>query len=127
SDAGQPIGVTARVEAGSLSIGVSDRGAGIPAREQSRIFQKFVRGADAKLNGVRGVGIGLALVRRIAEAHRGSVHLVSEADRGSTFTLVIPAADPGDRLPASAPKRHAEPSTRATRSPRFRQRPGSEA
>jgi signal transduction histidine kinase len=63
---------------------------GIPAGERERIFQKFVRGADARQAGVRGVGIGLALVKRIVEAHGGTVRLESEPGHGSTFTLVLP-------------------------------------
>jgi signal transduction histidine kinase len=69
---------------------VEDRGAGIPASEREKIFSKFVRGEDAKRAGIRGVGIGLALVQRIIEAHGGSVRVESEPGRGSTFTLVIP-------------------------------------
>ena len=63
------------------------------APSSERIFQKFVRGADAKRAGVRGVGIGLALVKRIVEAHGGSVRLDSEPGRGSTFTLVLPCLE----------------------------------
>ncbi len=73
-----------------VEIGVDDHGVGIQPQEQERVFQTFVRGADATLNGVRGVGIGLALVKRIVEAHGGSVKVESEPGRGSTFTLVIP-------------------------------------
>ena len=60
------------------------------AGSSERIFQKFVRGADATRAGIRGVGIGLALVKRIVEAHGGSVRLESEPGHGSTFTLVLP-------------------------------------
>ena len=74
----------------SVLLAVEDEGAGIPLVERERIFQKFVRGADAKHAGVRGVGIGLALVQRIVEAHGGSVRLESEPGNGSTFTLVLP-------------------------------------
>ena len=89
--AGTPIRVFAtRRRTTSCSSAVGDSGAGIPPGERDRIFQKFVRGADAKRAGVRGVGIGLALVKRIAEAHGGSVRLESEPGRGSTFTLVLP-------------------------------------
>jgi signal transduction histidine kinase len=72
---------------------VEDEGAGIPSGERERIFQKFVRGADAKQAGVRGIGIGLALVKHIVEAHGGSVRLESEPGRGSTFTLVLPCPE----------------------------------
>jgi signal transduction histidine kinase len=93
SEAGTPIRVFATRQDDSVLIGVTDQGIGIPAAEQRRIFQKFVRGSDAKRSGARGVGIGLALVTRIAEAHGGQVRLDSAPGRGSTFTLVIPCLE----------------------------------
>ena len=90
SAAASPIRVAARRQGSSVLLAVEDEGAGIPMGERERIFQKFVRGADAKRAGVRGVGIGLALVKRIVEAHGGSVRLESEPGHGSTFTLVLP-------------------------------------
>jgi signal transduction histidine kinase len=72
-------------------LSVADRGVGIPAGERERVFQKFVRGADAKRAGIRGVGIGLSLVKRIVEAHAGSVRLESQPGVGSTFTIALPA------------------------------------
>jgi signal transduction histidine kinase len=84
------IRIFARRIGDSVLLGVQDNGVGIPASEQTRVFQKFVRGDEARRAGVRGVGIGLALVTRIMEAHGGSVRLESEVGRGSTFTLVIP-------------------------------------
>lgn len=88
-----PIRVFARRQGDTVLVGVQDAGAGIPPSEHKRIFQKFVRGDDATRAGVRGVGIGLALVTRIAEAHGGSVRLESEPGRGSTFTLVLPCLE----------------------------------
>jgi signal transduction histidine kinase len=90
SDPGKAIRVFVRRHQDKLLVGVEDKGAGIPASEREKIFSKFVRGADAKRAGIRGVGIGLALVQRIIEAHGGSVRVESEPGRGSTFTLVIP-------------------------------------
>jgi two-component system phosphate regulon sensor histidine kinase PhoR len=78
-----------------LAVRVSDRGAGIAAEDQGRIFERFVRGqnADAGETRVRGSGIGLALVKHIAESHGGRVGVrspVTEDGRGSTFELSIP-------------------------------------
>jgi signal transduction histidine kinase len=87
------IHVFARRQDDSVLVGVQDAGVGIPSSEHTRIFEKFVRGDDATRTGVRGVGIGLALVSRIAEAHGGSVRLDSEPGRGSTFTLVLPCLE----------------------------------
>jgi two-component system phosphate regulon sensor histidine kinase PhoR len=82
----------ARRSGTSVVIGVEDHGIGIPVSEQQRVFQKFVRGSEAKRAGIRGVGVGLTLVQRIAEAHGGSVRLTSEAGSGSTFMLILPVA-----------------------------------
>jgi len=93
SEPGTPIHVFARRQGESVLLGVRDEGIGIPAVEHRKIFQKFVRGAEATRSGVRGVGIGLALVTRIVEAHGGSVRLDSQPGRGSTFTLVLPCLE----------------------------------
>ena len=76
---------------GQLEIRVSDNGTGIPAELQPRIFEPFVQG-ERKLHGaVGGLGIGLALVRNLAEMHGGSALAHSEGnDRGSTFTVRLP-------------------------------------
>ncbi|HYL35609.1 MAG TPA: HAMP domain-containing sensor histidine kinase [Bryobacteraceae bacterium] len=87
---GTPIRVFARRKGESILLGVEDRGCGIPPDEQEKVFQRFTRGADAKRAGIRGVGMGLALVKRILEGHGGSVHLRSEPGEGSTFTLELP-------------------------------------
>ena len=87
------IRVFARRNAGTVSLGVEDHGDGISPAEQKKIFQKFVRGAGAKRAGIRGVGVGLALVKRIVEAHGGTVRLESEPGRGSTFILELPCLE----------------------------------
>ena len=74
----------------SVSIGVRDYGSGIPAEERERIFDKFVRGEAAKLRGIKGTGIGLAMVRHIVKAHGGTVEVSSTPGAGSTFTIVLP-------------------------------------
>lgn len=68
---------------------VADQGPGIPAEEHGRVFERFSRGGGAT-GGDRGAGLGLTIVRAIAEAHHGRVDLRSTPGSGSTFTLVIP-------------------------------------
>ena len=87
-----PIRLFAQRTGSTVVLGVQDHGIGIPVAEQQRVFQKFVRGDEAKRAGIRGVGVGLALVKRVAEAHGGTVGLTSAVGAGSTFTLVLPAA-----------------------------------
>jgi signal transduction histidine kinase len=93
SEPGTPIHVRARRAGSALHISLEDRGFGIPAEEQKHLFGKFVRGSQARRAGIRGIGVGLALVKSVAEAHGGSVELASEPGRGSTFTLVIPCRE----------------------------------
>jgi signal transduction histidine kinase/tetratricopeptide (TPR) repeat protein len=73
-------------------ISVRDNGIGIAPGEQGAIFQKFVRGDAAKKAGIKGTGIGLAMVRQISDAMGGEIHVESEVGVGSTFTLVLPLA-----------------------------------
>ncbi|MBI4908173.1 MAG: ATP-binding protein [Acidobacteria bacterium] len=75
---------------GKVEVSVRDRGQGIPKEELRRVFGKFYRGADAKRQGTKGTGIGLAMVKEIVEAHGGSVRVRSEPGRGSEFTMVLP-------------------------------------
>jgi len=74
-------------------VSVSDRGPGIEPEEQERIFERFVRGRRAGEQHIRGSGIGLALVKHIAESHGGSISVkspITEDARGSVFVLRIP-------------------------------------
>ena len=85
------IWVEGAFEKGSLTIGVRDRGLGVPPAERRAIFRKFVRGSSTNGHVVKGTGLGLALVKQIAEAHGGTVHLQSVVGEGSTFSLCLPA------------------------------------
>jgi len=73
-----------------VRISVEDRGGGIEPADQVEIFEPFSRGRAAVEAQIPGSGLGLSLVRSAAEAHRGSVTLVSEPGRGSIFTLHLP-------------------------------------
>ena len=77
---------------GHVSIAVSDRGRGIPAEDLALIFKPFYRGAYARDRQIHGNGLGLSLVKRIAEAHGGRVSVKSVPNEGSTFTLLLPFA-----------------------------------
>ena len=70
-----------------LTIAVRDRGAGIRDVDRPRIFEKFYRGDDELTKCVKGVGLGLSLVRHIVEAHGGTVDVESREGAGSTFTI----------------------------------------
>jgi signal transduction histidine kinase len=83
--------VEARLAGGELALAVADSGVGIPREEQSRIFEKFYRVGRSETQGRRGSGVGLALVRHIAEAHGGRVTVESTPGEGSRFTVWLPA------------------------------------
>lgn len=70
------------------AIHIRDTGPGIPEEEQSRVFQRFYRGA--KHNDEEGVGIGLYLVRQIGQGQGGYVKVSSQMGEGSTFSLYLP-------------------------------------
>ena len=84
------IEVTVEAAGGEVTIAVQDRGLGIPAAEQSGIFRKFQRGGQAIKLGIKGTGIGLAMVDHIVKAHRGRIGLRSRPGEGSTFTIILP-------------------------------------
>jgi signal transduction histidine kinase len=83
-------------------ITISDHGSGIPASELPHIFDPFYRGADAVARQVHGNGLGLSLVRQIVAAHGGRVTVTTRAGAGSSFTIVLPSAEPDQRATAVA-------------------------
>ncbi len=86
----------AAAEDGGVLIWVTDEGPGIDPEDQSRIFDRFVRGQVAQDTRVRGSGIGLALVKHIAESHGGSAAVLSPVagDRGTRFEIELPLEPP---------------------------------
>jgi protein-histidine pros-kinase len=76
-------------------IDVEDSGLGIPEDEQKRLFDRLYRASSALQHQIQGVGIGLSIVKAIAEAHGGSVRVESEEGKGTTFTLEIPLTTDG--------------------------------
>ena len=75
-------------EQDSVAIRVRDQGPGIPASERKAIFHKFVRGSAAATGGVKGMGVGLAMVHHIVVAHGGEIPGGQRTGQGSTFTML---------------------------------------
>ena len=75
----------------ALTIVVEDQGYGIPAEEIPYIFDKYYRGATPETRNTPGTGLGLYIVKQIAELHGGSVDVVSDPGKGSTFRLLLEA------------------------------------
>jgi signal transduction histidine kinase len=109
---GTPIVVRAWSEPDTVSLAVEDGGCGIPAGDLPRVFEPFYRAESARRLGRAGVGLGLAIARRIARSHGGLITVESEPGRGSRFVVRLPrspAPEPGlassvvDRPEAAAP------------------------
>jgi PAS domain S-box-containing protein len=86
--------VTVRVDTsettGSLAVAVADTGIGIAADECERIFERFYRASDKRVEKITGTGLGLTIAREVARLHGGDITVDSQLDRGSTFTLKLP-------------------------------------
>lgn len=91
SPSGGTVTLSAHQDDGWITIGVADTGMGIHPEDQPRVFERFFRSDAARRARIPGVGLGLAVTRMIAERHGGELDCVSEPDRGSLFTLRIPA------------------------------------
>lgn len=79
----------------SVEIEVSDDGPGIPEPDRERIFEPFTRLDESRNRGSGGVGLGLAITRRIVEAHGGRIHVGRSSLGGASFVVVWPGADAG--------------------------------
>jgi signal transduction histidine kinase len=99
------IKLTLSREADMAVVAVSDAGSGIPPEVLDRIFDRFARADPARNRDRGGVGLGLSLVRAIAEAHGGSVRVESTLGRGSRFELRLPLAEArlGPDRPGASP------------------------
>ena len=86
------VSVAVRRAGDGVEVVVADRGPGIPKDEQARLFRPFSRGGREETRTARGVGLGLALVQRYADAHRAKVSLDSEPGRGTTVAVRFPGA-----------------------------------
>lgn len=96
------VAIIVRDAPGDVELAVSDTGAGIPPDELPHIWAPFFRGAGARQQDASGAGLGLALVRELAEAMGGSIAVESAPDAGSVFALRLPAAPAAIAEPAPA-------------------------
>jgi signal transduction histidine kinase len=84
----------AGLQDGEIRISILDRGAGVPAGEEKKIFEGFYRAHDSLSSGIPGSGLGLTLAVRIARDHGGDIRCERRLGGGSIFTLSIPAEAP---------------------------------
>lgn len=90
---GDEIAVGSRVKDGHASLWVRDSGPGVPESEREQVFDRFRRGRGSRRRS-EGAGLGLSIVKAIAEAHHGRVFLDSNSREGSTFTVELPVDQP---------------------------------
>ena len=89
---GAPLTVRASQEEGRVRISVEDGGPGIDPVDLPHIFKPFYRGRRAISEQIEGSGLGLSLVKKIVEAHGGTIEVSSKGGRGAQFTLKLPIA-----------------------------------
>ncbi len=90
SDNDRFVGVNLYRANGSVRLEVVDHGIGIPRGELGKVFDKFYRVGDSLVHNTKGSGVGLSLVRHIAQAHGGRVFVESTPGQGSKFTISLP-------------------------------------
>lgn len=94
---GGRVDVLARAHPGALEVTVRDTGEGIPESEFKHLFDSFYQIANYLTRKVQGLGLGLAITRRIIEAHGGEIGVSSEAGKGTSFRVLLPL--PGAAAP----------------------------
>ncbi len=104
SPAGSTIAVRVAVDGNDATLVVADEGVGIAPEHLARLFEPFARDRRESVQRRAGFGVGLALAKRIAEAHGGSVRASSEGlDRGSRFEVRLPRTEPPTALAPQEP------------------------
>lgn len=91
-------------------IEVADTGIGIAAEDLPHLFDRFYRARDASARSIPGLGLGLTIVQTIVAGHGGTVSVRSEPGRGTTFTVLVPAADSDSRSRAPSPADRRSPA-----------------
>ena len=91
---GTTLTVTAEARNGDVVVAVRDRGLGLTAEQQARIFDRFYRADESRARSSGGLGLGLPIAKAIVEAHRGTLAVESAPGTGCTFVVTLPAAAP---------------------------------
>jgi signal transduction histidine kinase len=91
--AGKPVTISVECRDGSARLSVIDQGIGIPAEDQTVLFEKFARGVPQQNYG--GFGFGLWIVAELVRAHDGTVEVRSEPGHGAAFTVHLPTGEAG--------------------------------
>jgi signal transduction histidine kinase len=101
---GPPVRVSLEERAGDVTIQVMDRGVGIPEEDISRVFEPFYRVDRSRSKDTGGYGIGLSLVKRIVEAHGGTIRLESREGEGTSVLVSLPVDANGNSRRKEGPR-----------------------
>ena len=112
------IEISSTLVGSAVVIGVSDSGNGIPERDLEHIFDRFARADPGRSRHTGGFGLGLSIVRAIADAHGGTVHVESTPGRGSKFEITLPAMTEHTRDSDGSRSSHSELERAGTESKR---------
>jgi signal transduction histidine kinase len=103
TDPGGRITMTVGEDSGYLKVSVADTGIGIPARDLSRVFDRFFQVETHLTRRYGGMGLGLSVAKAMVELHGGRIWVESEDGKGSTFTFLLPIHQPEPPKPATGP------------------------
>ncbi|KLU10134.1 cell wall metabolism sensor histidine kinase WalK [Kocuria sp. SM24M-10] len=108
SPSGGPVTVSVTPAGRAVQIRVADRGMGMRPQDAEDVFGRFFRSPNARMSTIPGLGLGLAVARKIVERHGGSIRCESALGEGTVFTVVLPLAGPGSAGagPREALQRH---------------------
>jgi signal transduction histidine kinase len=117
--AGGWIGVEAHQHGDDVLVTISDRGMGIEASDQPRVFEPFYRAPAVVAAQIHGAGLGLSLVQRIVQAHGGTVTVRSAPGAGAAFTVQLPVATSERARRAAVVRRTATPPGSGAKAPNY--------
>lgn len=96
---GQSIDASVVLDEGAIVFAVADRGPGLEPGEETRVFEKFYRGAGSRAG---GLGLGLSIARQLVEVHGGTIAAQNRSDGGARFSIRLPLGEPMQLPPESA-------------------------